>query len=259
MRLKPTRILLEAMGEPGPWPLCPCLSLLQLTLGTCSWNWGSFTSPPRSRMGKLLKFLEPSGLVSRDSPPPPTHLLPSYPHSLLQILEATLRTAPTAGHHPNSFPLILTSFLLIIPAWQYPTPVKPRNPLMPHPPSSKQLQRKTTQLFGRSLLNGPLTMPACPLFYLSILELVQISSAISCPLSWSSVLPPLCPQALSSLKTETEGAPGVRPLSALCPTLCRHSLSLLPAAVFPAAVFRKHCMHHPLFPVLLLIWLAALR
>ena len=146
------------------------------------------------------------------SPAPPTCFLLILtlssrawkPHSGLDSL---------LGIIPNSFPLILTSFLLIIPAWQYPTPVEPRYPLMPHPSSSKQFQRKTTQLFGRSFLNGPLTMPACPLFYFSILELVQISSAISCPLSLSFVLPPLCPPPLSSLKTETEGAPGVWPLS----------------------------------------------
>ena len=69
-------------------------------------EWGILYFSPKVRMGKLLNFSEPSGLVSRDYPPLPcpTHLLPSYPHSLLQSLEATLRTGPTARHHPKLFP-----------------------------------------------------------------------------------------------------------------------------------------------------------
>ena len=86
-------------------------------------------------------------------------LSPAPPTCFLLILTLSSRAwKPHSGLDsllgiiPNSFPLILTSFLLIIPAWQYPTPVEPRYPLMPHPSSSKQFQRKTTQLFVTQFL-----------------------------------------------------------------------------------------------------------
>ena len=106
---KLTGIHLGATGRAGAlaFPSLPIPLLAHPGNLLLEWG-GSFTSPPRSGMGRLLRLSEPSGPVARDAPPlavliPPPQLgshTPDWTHC-----QASCQTP---------FPLLLTSPPIII-------------------------------------------------------------------------------------------------------------------------------------------------